>query len=318
MNKMQVKYSKWIISILSYLLVILIPITAFAADEAHPSGGKADQECSHLMIKVDLSTYRDSKGRQQGSVDAGTGLILQMEPTKNPHPEYWRGEWRGCLMTVLDRGVKVKEIKTDGYFSGYSRHKAGLATYWVVESYSGGAHCCYKQDFFCRPAPKKPIKFLGPVDLADGARWSYRNKFNCRAGKIYFEILDWRFAYFHTSFAQSVAFPRFYFVNPEEIKLANDHFKEAFLKEANKIEHQIKEEVAKRRAKPAAIINKYGNLTDDLAGLLVARTVNLMCAREGGRAWKTFASDTHKFYQTSRGLKSLEKEIKKLMESKPY
>ena len=91
--------------------------------------------------------------------------------------------------------------------------------------------------------------------------------------------------------------------------------------EVKKIERQIREEAAKRQAKPAAIIDEDTEdalFTDNLAVLLVARTVNLLCAREGEKAWKTFESDLQRFYQTSRGLKFLKREIKKWMEIEPY
>jgi len=278
-------------------------------------GGKADQECPRRVAMVDLSPYRDSERRQHGSVDGGMGLTLEMQPKKCPDPK----DFCGCLMTVWYQGIKVKEIETDGWFTGYSRHEAGLVTYWVVEDYSGGAHCCTTQAFFCRPGPEKPIKFLGTIDLGHGEYRGFDEQFSCRGGKIYFEILDCRFAYFHTSFAQSFVFPRIYLLSPEEIKLSNDQFKQVFLDEVKKIERQIREEVAKRQAKPAAIIDKeHAELTDALAVLLVARTVNLLCAREGEKAWKTFESDVQRFYQTSRGLKFLKKEIKKCMEIEPY
>ena len=165
-------------------------------------GGKPDQECPRRVAMVDLSSYRDSERRQHGSVDGGMGLTLEMQPKKCPDPK----DFCGCLMTVWYQGIKVKEIETDGEFTGYSRHEAGLVTYWVVEDYSGAAHCCTTQAFFCRPGPEKPIKFLGAIDLGHGDPVG-APKFSCRDGKIYFEILDWRFAYFHTSFSSILCFP---------------------------------------------------------------------------------------------------------------
>jgi hypothetical protein len=302
--------------------MVLFIVTPASPQEIKPPvppaqlGGKADPECPRLVAKVDLSTYKDSEGRQRGSVDAGMGLTLKMQPKKCPDPK----DHCGCIMTVWYQGIKVKEIKTNGYFTGYSTHVADSVTYWVVEDYSGGAHCCTTQAFFCRPAPEKPVKFLGAIGLGHGDPLG-APKLSCRGGKIYFEVSDWRFAYFHTSFAQSFAFPRFYQLSPEEIKLSNDQFKQAFLDEVKNIELQIKEEAAKRQTKPAAIIagnTEEADLTDGLANLLVARTVNLLCAREGEKAWKTFESDVKRFYQTSRGVRFLQREIKKRMAREPY
>jgi hypothetical protein len=278
-------------------------------------------ECPRLAAKVDLGAkeFRQPTGEQQGKVDAGQGLTLVMEPLKPPDPE--TGDQN--RLTVWDRGVKVKEIRTSGWFMGFSRQETASVTYWLLEDFSGGAHCCFRQHLFCLPARQASVKFLGAINLGNAGEETYQEQFHCQDGKIILQSEDDRFAYFMTSFATSgvMFFPRFHQISPEGIKLVNEQFKQAYLEEIKKIEGYIKEELPKRSPPRPTIIYGTGSeslLSDNLAILLTARTINYLCAREEVRAWQTLDQDVGRYYQSKQGLKHLRQEIQKMMARQPY
>jgi hypothetical protein len=270
---------------------------------------------------VDLSAaaFRQSTGEQRGKVEAGQGLTLVLEPLQPPDPD--TGDQ--TRLTVWDRGVKLKEIRTSGWFLGFSRQETAAATYWLLEDFSGGAHCCFRQHFFCRPAVQAPVKFLGALNLGNAGEETYQKQLQCRDGQAILQGYDDRFAYFMTSYALSgvMFFPRFHRVSAEGLKLVNGQFKPAYLEEINKIEGYIKEELPKRHRRPPAILSGTGAdglLADDLAILLTARTINYLCAREENRAWQTLEQDVARYYRSKEGLKYLQQEIKNRMARQPY
>ncbi len=285
-----------------------------------PAGAQTP-ECPRLAAQVDLNTlaWRNHEGEQRGKVEAGQGVILVMEPLKPADPE--TGDQN--RLTVWDRGIKVKEIRTSGWFMGFSRQEAASVTYWLLEDFSGGAHCCFRQHFFCRPAGQVPVKFLGAINLGNAGEETYKEQFQCQDGKVILKSHDDRFAYFMTSYAQSgvMFFPRFHQISPEGLKLVNGQFKKAYLEEIKKIEGYIREELPKRSSPPPAILSGTGEeglLADDLAILLTARTLNYLCAREADQAWQTLEQDAARFYRSKQGLEYLRRQIIKVMASRPY
>jgi tetratricopeptide (TPR) repeat protein len=270
-------------------------------------------ECPRLVAKGSFSM--PVKGGLPIFIDAGQGLTFKIEPT---------GEEEMRLL-VLDKGTQVTEIKTKGWglFTGFSRQEAGPVTYWILEDYTGGFHCCVNQYFFCRPDFQQTVRFLGTIHLGHvdyGNAGRYEEQFPCHEGKIFLKSCDNRFAYFHTSYAQSwpMFFPQFHQLTPEGIRLINDRFKEVYLDEAKDLNEMIKDELAKRQSTPEAIVNVYGSFTDDLGVLLVARTINYLCACERSAAWKSLEDGVRSYYHTTNGLDGLKIDIDKAMRWKPY
>jgi len=266
--------------------------------------------------RIDLYQYKDSNVQQPIIITDKAGLTLTLEPEMCPGQEYWCS----CSLTVTYQGAKIKEIKNTGWFMALSRYECAPVTYWILEEYTGGAHCCLNWYVFCRAGSGKPVKFLGVIPLEHGLPPN-GELVSCLDGKIWLRSFDWRFAYFHTSFAQSFPFLRHQVITPEGITLHNEEFRQEYLDQVSDLNRQIKEELSRRRVKPQSIISGDGvpgDLTDDLAVLLVERTVNYLVAREAKKAWESLEADVKKYYRSLQGLNFLKTEINRVMESSPY
>src|SRR4030042_2760081 len=198
-----------------FLRAFCVSLLMLAVSGSQPAGGQA-VEWPRLAVSVNLEKFIVGErcgGKQQGEVDTGKGLILKMEPLGGGEP--------GARLTAWYQNASIIEFITKGWFSGFSRQEAGPVTYWLVEDYSGGAHCCTSHHFFCQPHPQAAVRFLGTINLGHADPTYYQEQLSCKDGMVYHKDFDGRFAYFLTGFAMSGAmfFPRFHRLTPEGISL---------------------------------------------------------------------------------------------------
>lgn len=145
--------------------------------------------------------------------------------------------------------------------------------------------------------------------------------------QLYFQDGDNRFDYFHTDYASSlfVQFPdRHWLMTPTGLKLSNTPFKAFYLAGVPKIDREIQQALKARKSRPQAILKKEAGglsdfkFTDDLGQLLVKRTILLLYAGEEARAWQELEADVKKYYQSSRWLPELQRDIQELLAAAPY
>lgn len=282
-----------------------------------PDYEAAGSECLRQGAVVDFERYKNPDQGQQGTVEDKTGLVFAIQPQRCPDSR----EWCGARLTISYQGKKVKDLQTDGWFTGYARYDRGSEHYFVIEDFSGGAHCCVSQHFLFLSDSQPSVRFLGDLALEHGGPGGYEKNLLCRNGRNFLKIPDWRFAYFYTSFAQSFPFMKFYLLTPAGLHLDNQAFRDFYLKGLTEINQNIQKAISHRADRPTAILSGQGQnalLSDDLAVLLVERTVHLLCAREDARAWQDLQHDVQKYYRTTNGLALLQRQIKQTMANAPY
>jgi hypothetical protein len=221
-------------------------------------------------------------------------------------------------ISVLEKGNPVKELP-DSYYLGYALLKSGGSSFWMIEEYTGGAHCCARYHFFAQPAPGGRLRYLGATQgssegLADAP-------FTCGDGAVYFGDEDIRFLYFHTPYSASIlAIPTHYRLDATSLTVDNRPFRENFLADVQEMEKDISEAVRKRSARPESILLNDDSefFSDELGQLLAKRTILYLYAREERTAWTTFDRDVTKYYGTKKNLQRLENEIRKLLMESDY
>ena len=254
--------------------------------------------------------------------EAGKGLILEFGPA-NPEDLPLRE------LTVRDGETKVKHFTDAGFYASYARIEQTPAVYWVISLFTGGAHCCAEYEFFSRPAPDQPVRYLGMTGGHNGEPQKLTQAFVLKDNNLYFQDLDNRFDYFHDNRAGSVLvnFPyRYYLLTPTSFKVVNTAFKDEYLQAAPAVDEQISQAANSGRSNAPAILVQNGSgrgvdglhFSDELGRLLVKRTILLLYAREDIKAWQDLQNDVKKYYQTTRWLPELRRDIQRLLFSKPY
>jgi hypothetical protein len=100
---------------------------------------------------------------------------------------------------------------------------------------------------------------------------------------------------------------------------ADGDFRDELLALAAAADAEIAREAGNRREKPRAVLDapEHGIealFVDDLGQLLVERTIFLLRAGEGDRAWDGLVADLRASYQTVDGIELLRKEISELLQ----
>jgi hypothetical protein len=264
-----------------------------------------------IVEEVDLEDALKTEGSV--TVMAGEGLSLRFLPRDPKVATETKRQ-----LVVIYKGRKVKSLSSSHYLR-YTRLEAGPAMYWQIEEWTGGAHCCTRYHFFCRPGPNEPLKYVGATAASEGETPFYEGPFIFQNGKVYFEDVDIRFVYFHTSYARSQIFlPCFYRLTPSSLTIDNRAFKERYLKEIAGVEEDVNRTVSGRCLTSVSMVTSEDEFSDELTQLLVKRTILYLYAREDNRAWQTLERDAAKYYKTSGGLQQLKREIIKILNRNPY
>jgi hypothetical protein len=256
------------------------------------------------------------KDQTPAAVDAGKGLTLELSavaPKEGiPGPQIGR---RG--LTVLDNG-KISKVLPESFYVSYSCVEKDLTTYWVVEEYTGGMHCCNRYHFFSKSGSDRPIRYLGATDGTMNPR---DNPWVCKGNDIYFEDSDIRFVYFHIDYASSRLYiPRFYHLAPSSLIVSNRPFKDVYRDEIAELNLEIDEKTGTKKTKPYGILagNEDRHFSDELGQLLVQKMILYLFAGENQKAWGTFIKDVKSHYKTTEGAALLKKEIEKMLREGPY
>lgn len=150
----------------------------------------------------------------------------------------------------------------------------GVDTYIVVTAYSGGAHCCFTQYIFHKDQDNA-VNLVR--ELVTGNSTLSADNFFVENGKLYFSVMDDRFAYFYTSYASSYSFVRFFQLDGNNISDANSNFSDEFLQEAGRCEAELDS------INPADIYSM-----EDWFPTLVCKSSNYWYAGDQNSAWSGF------------------------------
>ena len=332
-----------LVKIIFSLLVLLLGF--FFNPFPIQAGSAPHSVCLRLTAEFNLLEYSaQGTDEQNGILDAGDGVTMILAPLNV-------GDYANSL-TLQDQGHKVTTIKAERLFSTCFRLEMGKTRYWVVETWTCGAHCCFTHYYFCRPADGLPVCALGGVNLGHSQATTRgvfpisktaaldkklpssnidklsanlsQEQIICPKGQTYIHYMDNRFAYgmedFETSYAGSkvMFFPVFYQLSPNGLQLSNKSFKEEYLQRIALLDKAICDIGAKGPHFTATkgYVGFYA--ADALWILITARTINYLVAREESRAWQTLERDVKKYYGTVKGLEKLKKKIKATVAAAPY
>jgi len=120
---------------------------------------------------------------------------------------------------------------------------------------------------------------------------------------LYIRILDDRFAYFYTPYVTSYFFPQYLEVKPEGFEINNQAFKQDYLKEADRCEKEMLEDL--------------GEEFEYYSPLLVCIVANYILAGEDDLAWQIFDEYSEivpsNYYGQTVDLEQFKKELKELL-----
>ena len=147
--------------------------------------------------------------------------------------------------------------------------------YIILSDYSGGAHCCF-QEYIFRLDENNDLKLIKSPPT--GNTTISENNLIFKNGKLYLTIRDDRFAYFHTAYAGSYFFNRYFLINGEELVESNLDFKEEYIKEAGDCKKDLD------------IYLDEKTIEDFEAWFpkLLCKAVNYLVIGEEGNAWEKF------------------------------
>ncbi len=279
------------------------------------AGGEDDQAaCIRSLFSVRYANV--VKDRGQASIDGGDGIVFSLSPADQrggtPGPSIGRR-----ALVILDKGRKVRGL-AESFYTSFSRVEKDATTYWAVEEYTGGTHCCTRFHFLAKSSSDDPIQYLGSTD---GTMEPAENPWVCKGKNLYFEDSDIRFVHFHIDYAHSRLYiPRFYRLTPSSVTVSNRPFKDVYRDEIAEVNAEIEEKKRSMGSKSSALLRGDGMrvFADELGPLLVQRTILYLFAREDRRAWETFLKDVRSRYKTAEGVAMLRREIEKLLKETPY
>ena len=120
---------------------------------------------------------------------------------------------------------------------------------------------------------------------------------------LYIRILDDRFAYFYTPYVTSYFFPQYLEVDPSGFGINNQAFKQDYLKEAERCENEI--------------IEDLGEEFEYYSPLLVCIVANYVLAGEDDLAWQKFDEYSEtiplNYYGQTVDLEQFKKELTELL-----
>lgn len=293
-------------------MVVAALLLCVAMNETNAEGGQ-----TYCVRNVSEVLFADvAKDLSSAIVDAGRGVAFELSATKpkegTPGPEIGRR-----ALSVIDRGQKIRVLPESFYISFTCVEKDHL-TYWVVEEYTGGMHCCNRYHFFSKSSQDHPTRYVGATDGTMNPR---ENPWVCKGKNLYYEDSDIRFVYFHTDYASSRLYiPRFYRLSPSSLTVNNLPFKDVYRDEIAELDLEIDEKASSGKAKPPAILsgNEDRHFSDELGQLIAQKTILYLFARENQKGWETLLKDVKSHYKTTEGVDLLRKGIGKILGESPY
>ncbi len=142
--------------------------------------------------------------------------------------------------------------------------------YIVISEYSGGAHCCFEEYIFMLDTEDN-LNLIDTLDLGNAS--ISKDNLLYKDGKLYLVVYDDRFAYFHTSYADSYFFKKYYLIEEDKFIINNLDFKEEYLSEATRCKNELNSYDPSFGFEPAS-------------PYLVCLTANYILAGEEEHAWQ--------------------------------
>jgi hypothetical protein len=281
-------------------LVLLAAVTAGAASA---------QDSSPLEVLARVHLREIQKGAAVANASMGAGITVRVKRASD-------GSVIGETLVVLAGAAKLVDAE-GGIFDTAALYRFGGAYHLVVAEYTGGAHCCGQYHVFSRAAGSTAWRLVGVSGAENGGPMPAWEVIVPKDGELYLREWDNRFDYFHACHACSLlgnVGPQYSLIAPGGLAPADDAFQDEYARLATEADAEIAAE-AKRRSKNAAAIlgpvDASGErpFADDLGQLLVKRTIFMLRAGEGENAWRAFAADIARYYQTTDGTGPLKAEI---------
>lgn len=156
--------------------------------------------------------------------------------------------------------------------------------YILLDSWSGGAHCCHESFLFVLDNNSN-LKFINI--LATNNITITKSNLMTRNDKLYLETYDDRFSYFYTYYAGSYFYYRFLLLDRDKILIKDSDFKDDYLLEAQRCENELLFIQKGIESNNESIIRWYDN-SEVWSPLLVCKIVNYELAGEKAKAWYGF------------------------------
>lgn len=146
--------------------------------------------------------------------------------------------------------------------------------YIFFENWSGGAHCCQDEYVFRLDGDNnlRPIQILSLLDGELSSKSIIKKN-----GFLYLKLMDYRFRYFHTSFAGSPIFYQYLIIDGDQFIVRNGDFREEYIKQAQKNQAQLDDYLKNTKIEDLQF--------SEWSPLLVEQTVNSLMAGETEKAW---------------------------------
>ncbi len=277
------------------------------------AGAGSAQDAGRLEVLARVRLREIQKGAAVVGAYMGAGITVRVKHATD-------GFAAGETLIVLAGGKRLADVE-GGIYDTAALYRFEGAYHLVVAEYTGGAHCCGQYHVFSRAAGASSWRLVGASGAENGGPMPAWDVIVAKSGGLYLREWDDRFDYFHACHACSLLInmgPLFSLIAPEGLVPANEEFRDEYARLAAAAGAEVAAE-AKRRAKNAAAIlgpvDAGGErpFTDDLGQLLVKRTIFLVRAGDGGKAWKAFAADVARYYRTADGAEILRAEIIELL-----
>ncbi|HAB53093.1 MAG TPA: hypothetical protein DCE80_13155 [Ignavibacteriales bacterium] len=170
--------------------------------------------------------------------------------------------------------------------------------YFLLQSYSGGAHCCFNWQAITH---ENDVLSLGKrMELLHSGELMQNYYYFEKDGQLYFLMYDSSFAEFHTSFSGSVFFPVFYMIDTKSANFvpASSEFKEYY----QQLAIDMDEEIEKSKMNVIAKIDFKSGIaapTDPIFSSLTHQLIiRLLSDSDVEVAKKEFVDDCNFFFKS--------------------
>jgi len=166
------------------------------------------------------------------------------------------------------------------------RHKGDK--YVFLQNWTGAAHCC-REEYVFRLDENNNLKPIELLNLMDGELSS--DSIIQKNGFLYLKVPDYRFRYFHTSFAGSPIFFQYLSISDGKFLIRNGDFTEEYINQAKEDRARLDDYLLNTEKEN---IKFY-----EWSPLLVEQTVNYLMGGLPNEAWNLFDNYFEKFAAAS-------------------
>lgn len=197
-----------------------------------------------------------------------------------------------ATLEIYNKGEKYDNLAASPpnfhIISGITVLKHGGDRYIFLENWTGGMHCCQEEYIFKLDGDNN-LKAIELLFLMDERLTS--EKIIIKNDYLYLKLLDFRFRYFHASFAGSPVFYQYLIIDGDQFIIRNGDFKEEYIKQAKIDQWELDKYLKNTKIEDMKFY--------DWSPFLVQQTVNYLMAGEPEKAWSEFDSYFQKFSTVS-------------------